>query len=225
MEMERFTITFDKVFRSGKFILPMMEDKKMPHVVNIRNIPYLIVPDAVKFFNYKKLIPAPIEAPESSVISIDDFNNHRIVPAQEARINIFTNGRYITVIDLYTGSNIMGSFSEQYIKGIEYNYNSLLDTLPFDLFDLNDESTQTTGKFVISWSNTLIQTSTLILTLIYTLFNLDERIKITSNSDDPSVAVGYVKALTDKITTIADNFLEAIENLNFLSVLTNNGRR
>jgi hypothetical protein len=223
--MERFTITFDKVLRSGKFLLPMMEEKKMPHVVNIRNIPYLIVPDAVKFFgHYKKLIPAPIEAPESSVISIDDFNNHRIVPAQEARINIFSDGKHITVIDLHANSHssIMGSFSEQYIKGIEYHYNFLLDTLPFDL---NDESTKTTGKFVILWSNTLIQTSTLILTFIYTLFNLDERVKITSNSDPSDSAVGYIKLLIDKITTIADNFLEAIENLNFLSVLTNNGRR
>jgi hypothetical protein len=223
--MERFTITFDKVLRSGKFLLSLMEEKKMPHVVNVRNIPYLIIPDAVKFFDYfKKSIQTPIENPESSIISIDNFNNYRIVPVQEARINIFTNGRHITVIDLLTApySDIMGSFSGDYIKGIEYHYNFLLDTLPFDL---NDNSTQTTGKFVILWSNTLIKTSTLILTFIYTLFNLDERIKVTSNSDPSDVAVGYIKLLRDKVTTIADDFLEAIENLNFLSVLTNNGRR
>jgi uncharacterized protein YqfB (UPF0267 family) len=217
-KMETFRFELHKVLEIGDALLSMMEKRAIPHAINIRNIPYLVIPNAVKFFNYfKKPLLTPIEEPENSVITIDDFNNHMIVPASDIRINVFSNGRYISSIDLLAISQIVGTFGEQYVKGIRYNYNFLRNTLPLDL---ENSSNSATHKFVIVWSDTLIKTSTLILTFIYTLTNLNEKVKIVSNSDPSDVAVKYIEALRDELRNLGDNFFEVIENLYILKLFT-----
>jgi len=103
--MEKFKLNFELVFGAGKSLLFLMENKKkIPHIVNIKNIPNLVIPDACRFFDYfKKPLLTPLEAPENSILTMDEFNNHRVVPAKEVKINIVSDGKAITTIDLYAG--------------------------------------------------------------------------------------------------------------------------
>jgi hypothetical protein len=218
--MEEIKLNLWRILGGGEFFLSLMEEQqKIPHVINIKSIPYLIVPEASKFFDYfRKLVPTQIENPEGSVLTIDDFNNYRLVSVPETRISIFSNGRFITAIDLNVigpRSDIVGTFGNQYVEGIECHYRHLKETLPFDL---EDKTNPTTWKFVIYWSDTLIKTSALILTLLYTLFNLNDKVKITSNSD-PDTADQYVGALAKRLKLIGKDFVNLVNNLYLLKCL------
>jgi hypothetical protein len=213
--MKNFRFDFSKIIDVAEALFFLTEERVIPHTINIKNIQYVVVPEAFRFLNYvKKSILVPNETPENSIVTVDSLNNYMIVPVNGARINIFSDGRWINSINLFVSpqADIVETFGKDYTATVRRHYRSLCEILPFDLTNTSNEALR---KKVVYWLHAVTPASTTTLTLIYTLLNFDEKIKVTSYSD-PHTATQYIEGLRDRIRSIGNNFFEVIENLYIL---------
>jgi len=210
--MENFRFDPQKIVDVAEALFYLTEQQTIPHVINIKNIQHIVVPDAFRFINYpKQSTLVPKETLENSVITADNLNNYMIVPVDGARINILSNGRWIITIELYTTprADIVETFDREYTIAIRHHCKSLCEALPFDLTDKSNEALY---KKVTYWLYTTTSALSTTLTLIHTLFNFDEKIKVTSYSDPHTVAQ-YIENLRNMVRNMGDNFFEVVENL------------
>jgi hypothetical protein len=212
VKMEKIKLNFKMVLDSGKFLLRLMEKNNVPHLMSIKDIPYVVVPEAVKFYPHlKKLIPTPIGDPENPILTANDFNNYLITPALPmTKIVITSNGTHVSSIDLYTGynSSVLGYFSDLCSKGILYNYVHLKEILPFN-FETNSDPEL--HRYAIYRVDNVVKASTLILTFLYVL-----SIRLTSGFDSPDFITQYIEALAEKLKPLGNDLVKIVNNLYLL---------
>ncbi len=204
-------IEFQTIIKGAETLLSFMEGN-IPSVVRIQNLHYIVVPRALRFFDFYKF--ALKSVPDSNVITIEDFNTYDIVKVDKSQMIISSDTKKILNIDLFTaydGSKLLGSLTDNPGAVISY-YNRLSKFLPYD-FNNKDYV-----FWLIKYSHEVIPTSTAILTFLYTLYHL-ENVKITSYTDGDEKAVEYITRLKEKLGTIGKDFDKAIENLGILGVL------
>jgi len=215
--MKSFKLDFQNLVGGAVALLPLMEDKNIPSVINIKNLQYLVIPKALLFFDYftKPIFKSP-KISESSIITIEDFNTYDIVKVEKAHINLFSAVKMILSIDLFVDpsdrSFLVGTLKSHPITEVFPPYRYLTEVLPFDLSNKADNRILN----VVSSSLQVISFSTALLTFLYTMYNLDGGIKIISNTDGSGRAVDYIYAVRDRLKVVGGNFIEAVENLRIL---------
>ena len=220
VKMKSFKLDFQNLVGGAVALLPLMEDKSIPSVINIKNIQYLVVPRALLFFDYftKPIFKSP-KVSENSIITIKDFNTYDVVKVEKAHINLFSGVKMVLSVDLFVdpsdGSFLVGTLTSHPTTEALPHYRYLTEALPFDLNNKADNRILN----VTSASHQVISFSTALLTFLYTMYNLDGGIKIISNTDGNGKAIDYIYAVRDRLKVIGGNFIEAVENLRILNTV------
>jgi hypothetical protein len=218
--MKGFKLDFQNLIGGAEQLLPLMEDKRIPSVINIKNIQSLVIPKALSFFDYftKPIFKSP-KVLENSIITIEDFNTYDIVKVERAHINILSAVKTILSIDLFVDhfnrSFLVGTLKSPPTTEALPPYRYLTEVLPFDLSNEVDNRILN----VVSSSLQVISFSTALLTFLYTMYNLDggiEIVSIVSSTDRNGRAIDYIYTVRNRLKVTGRNFIEAVENLRIL---------
>jgi hypothetical protein len=215
---ESFELSFQNLVEGAKFLPPLLEDRSIPSSVSLRNLRYLVVPRATRYLDYfsKPIFKSSLPS-GNLIITLQDFNTYDIVNVNKAHINIFSAVKMVLSMELFLdeGSRLVGSLKFPTVDGTIPDYQFLTEVLPFDFGNKVDDRFLS----VYGSSHSVILTSSVILTFLYTMYNLDNGVKVVSNSDGNDKAIDYINKVRDRLEIIGKNFIEAIENLGILNAV------
>jgi hypothetical protein len=216
-ELKNFEFDLQKMINVSKAMFKLLEDRNMPETVILSNVKRVVIPQATRFVEeFRPVFNIP-DSPDNSIVKFEDFNFHRVVMMENPNsINIYAGMRGIL------GFEVILIFPQIYARILREeesvmfsDYQFLVDNLPFNLEGKKDQV----------WFNVSIATHWVVsrlitvLTLIYNLCDLNDEVKIEGGKGQNERAKEYVYRVIEKVKGMGGNFLEVLDNLQFVGAL------
>ncbi len=220
-DLKKFNFDFRGVLASKEIIFPMLSDKQAPAFVRVLNLKHFVVPEVVKFIEELKFTLRPKES-TGSIITLKDLNTYKIVKHTGNNfLHIFFGVREALGFGVAFNYGRKDQKIIGFLKGddryILSEYQFLMDTLPFDLHSEKDATWLNVSTAVYQ----LAYRSIALLTLLYTLYNLNDGNRIEGERGRNQEALDYIMRLSSRIKdNIGNSFFEALENLQTIGMLT-----
>jgi hypothetical protein len=223
--IDEFRIEPFKVFGLTNVVFEILNSVPVARYSRIKNIPYIIVPRAAKFFDhFERTVFDSLPKGEDRIVGLSDFGNFEIrktLNANDTGIAILNIGKGDTAFGVQIGSDMdkvvgrSSTFSLSHDREKKYCY--VVENLPFNVEDKSDEKKR---REFIENAIYVIANSIATLTLIYTFFNFDWKVqKVEGFSGHSEKSVEYISAIVGKFKKLGNDFHEVIKRLIAISYL------
>jgi len=211
--IKRFNLDFRGVLASTKILPPILDDEPVPPFVRVLNLKHFVIPKAAEIVDEFKFISRPKD-PTNSIITLKDFGTYKIVKRDRSDcLHIYFGVQQTLSFEIVFNYGKRNQKVARFLRGEEEviysDYKFLTETLPFD-FKGNKDATWFN---VVIASYQLVSNSIAILTLLYTLYNLNDDIQVEGGKGHNQEASEYIRRLSSRIRDIGSDFFEALWNL------------
>jgi hypothetical protein len=211
--VEKFNLDFRGILSFSKVILPLLNDEEAPPFTRISNLKYFVVPEAVKFTDGFRFIIG-YRKPTNPIITLKDFNIYKVTEYEGNNCLHIHHGvrqalGFEIIFNYGKKSQKVAMFLRDEDEVMFSDYQLLTDTLPYNI-ESEKDSTWFNVSIASHW---IASRSIAILTLLYTLYNLKEDMRIEGGQGQDQKALEYVKRLTGRIKEVGNNFFEALDSL------------